>query len=86
MLARMEAQMDVNLKEIKEEIRTNQVKANATLKEMKEEFMARLEANIEAEIKTSNEKFEVIQSTLISCMDIHHTRAEPFQGEIIAHF
>jgi hypothetical protein len=51
-LARREAKTDVNLKEIKEaiwtnqekmkdEIRTNQAKADATLKEMKEELMAR---------------------------------------------
>jgi hypothetical protein len=32
----------------------------ATLKEMKEELMARLDAKIEAEIKTNNEKFEVL--------------------------
>lgn len=40
-------------KEMKEEIRTNQAKADTTLKELKE-LMARLEAKIEAEIKTKN--------------------------------
>jgi hypothetical protein len=32
----------------------------ANLKEMKEELVARLEAMIEAEIKTNNDKFEVL--------------------------
>jgi hypothetical protein len=39
-------------KEMKE-VRTNQAKADTTLKEMKE-LTARLEAKIEAEIKTNN--------------------------------
>jgi hypothetical protein len=86
MMARMEAKMDVNLKVMKEEIRTNQAKANATLKEMKEELTASLEVKIEAEIKTNNEKSEVIQSTFISRMDIHHARTEAIEGEIIANF
>jgi hypothetical protein len=51
---------------------------------MKEELRARLEANIEAEIKTNNVKFAVIQSTLVSGMDIHQARAEAIQEEIIA--
>jgi hypothetical protein len=70
MLARMEAKTDINLKEMNEEIRTNQTKVDANLKEMKEELTARLEAKIEAEIKTNNEKFETIQSTLTSRIDI----------------
>jgi DNA-binding transcriptional regulator YbjK len=78
-LARVETKKDVNLKEMKEEIRTYEAKADTTLKEMKEELMARLEAKIEAEIKASNEKFEVIQSTLISLMDIHQARTETIQ-------
>jgi hypothetical protein len=53
---------------------------------MKEELMARVEAKIEAEVKTNNEKFEVIQSTLISHMDIHYARAVVIQVEIIAYF
>jgi hypothetical protein len=71
MVARMEAKMDVNLKEKKEGLRTNQAKSDTTRKEMKEELMARLEAKIEAEINTNSDKFEVLQSTVVSWMDIH---------------
>jgi hypothetical protein len=48
MVARMEAKTDVNLKEMKEEIRYNQAKV---------ELMTRIEVKIEAKIKTNNEKF-----------------------------
>jgi hypothetical protein len=76
MLARMEAKMDANLKEMNEDIRTNLVKADAHLKEMKEELTARMEAKIEAEIKSNNDKFKKLQSTLASWIDIHqgHSR------------
>jgi hypothetical protein len=53
---------------MKEEIRTNQTKADTTLKEMKE-LTARLEAEIEAKIIANNEKFEIIQNTLVSHME-----------------
>jgi TRAP-type mannitol/chloroaromatic compound transport system substrate-binding protein len=56
MLTRMESKTDVNLKEMKEEI-INEAKADATLKEMKE-LTAWLEAKIEAEMKTNNDKFQ----------------------------
>jgi hypothetical protein len=83
MLARMEAKVDVNLKETKEEIRTYQAKVDTTLKEMKE-LTAKPDAKIEAEIKTNNEKFEPIQSTLTSQMDIHQARTQALQEEITA--
>jgi hypothetical protein len=51
---------------------------------MKEELVARLEAMIEAEIKTNNDKFEVLWSTLVSRMDIHQARTEAIQEEITA--
>jgi hypothetical protein len=51
---------------------------------MKEELTARLEAKIKAEIKTNNEKFEVLWSTLVSWIDIHQARREAIQEEIIA--
>jgi hypothetical protein len=65
MLARMEAKMVTNLKKMKEDIKTTQGKPDAHLNEMKEELMARLEAKIEAEIKTNDEKlgnFKVLSS------------------------
>jgi hypothetical protein len=55
---------------------------DANLKEMREDLMARLEAKIEAEMKTSNEKFEVIQSILVSQIDIHQARTEVIQDVI----
>jgi hypothetical protein len=45
--------------------------------------MARLEAKIDTEIKTSNDKFEIIRSTLVSQMDIYEARTEAIQEEII---
>jgi hypothetical protein len=48
-----------------------QAKMDTTLKEMKEELTASLEAKIEGEIKTNNEKFEVLRSSLMTEMDIH---------------
>jgi hypothetical protein len=86
MPARLETKTDVNLKEmkeairsnqekIKEDIRTNSAKADTTLKEMKEELKVGLEAKIQAEIKANNEKFEVIQSPLVSRMDIDQPRS-----------
>jgi hypothetical protein len=53
------------------EIRTNQTKMDAYLKETKEELTARLEAKIEVELRTTIEKFEVLRSTLVSWTDIH---------------
>jgi hypothetical protein len=41
---------------------------------MKEELTARLEAKIEVEIKPNKEKCEVIQSTLVSQIDVHQAR------------
>jgi hypothetical protein len=41
-------------------MKTNQAKMDTTLKEMKEELTAGLENKIEIEIKTNNEKFEVL--------------------------
>lgn len=79
----MLAKMDSFQKEMKDII-TNQTKTDATLKEMKEELTAKLEAKIEDEIKTNNEKFEVLQSTLISQMDIYQAMREAIQEEIIA--
>jgi hypothetical protein len=76
--------MDSFQKEIKEDIRTNQAKVDAMLKKTKEELMARLEAKIEAEIKTNNEKFEILRSTLISRVHIHQPRTEAIQEEILA--
>jgi hypothetical protein len=51
------------LAETKAEIRTNQVKADTSLKEMKEEMTARLEAKIEA-----------LRGTVLSRMDIHQAK------------
>jgi chaperonin cofactor prefoldin len=65
-------------------IQNDQERMDANLKEMKEELMARLEAKIEAEIKTNNEKFEIIHSTLVSLVNIHLDRTEAIQEEIIA--
>jgi hypothetical protein len=47
---------------------------------MKEEA----EAEIEADIKPDDEKFEIIQSTLVSRMDVHHTKTEANHEELIA--
>jgi hypothetical protein len=94
----MRAKIDANQMEVKEEVKTNQeemktnqemlarmgTKTDTTLKEMKEELIRRLEAKIEAEIKTNNEKCEVIQRTLISWMDVHQARTEAIQEEIMA--
>jgi hypothetical protein len=41
---------------MKEDIRSNLAKADATLKEMKEELMARLEAKIEVELRITIER------------------------------
>jgi hypothetical protein len=63
MPARMRAKTDVNLKEMKEEMRADQ-------ELLKEEMLAMMEARIEA----NNEKFEVLQDSLVSRMDVHHAR------------
>lgn len=84
MMQNDQEKMDANLTEIKEDVRTNQAEADTNLKEMKEELMPRLETKIEAEIKTNNENFEVIHSTLFSLMDIHQDRTESIEEEIIA--
>jgi hypothetical protein len=47
----------------------------------------RMEANLKemkVEIKTNNKKFEVLQGTFVSQMDIHQARTEAIQEEIIA--
>jgi cob(I)alamin adenosyltransferase len=49
------------LARMKAEIRTNQAKTDANLKEMKEEMMARLEAKVEA----NNEKVKPIQEKVV---------------------
>jgi hypothetical protein len=52
---------------------------------VKEELTARPEAKFEAEIKANNKKFEVLQGTLVSRIDIHQARTEEtIQEEIIA--
>jgi hypothetical protein len=66
-------------------MKTNQAKKDTTLKKIKEELTARLEAKNKAEIKTNNEKFEVLRSSLIFQMDIHHqARRDTIQEEILA--
>jgi hypothetical protein len=59
---------------------------DANVKEVKERMMARLEAmkqnnqeRMEAWIDADNEKFDVLQSILISWMDIHEARQRPFK-------
>jgi hypothetical protein len=47
-------------------------------------MLAKMEAKIEVEIETNNEKFEVLRSFLISRMDIHQVRTEGVQEEIIS--
>jgi hypothetical protein len=73
-----------NRKEVKEEIRTNQTKAGAILKEMKEQLTARLEAKIEAEMKSNNGNFDLIRSTLVSRMYIHQARTLYTQAKLIS--
>jgi uncharacterized protein YPO0396 len=63
-----------------EEIKTNQAKADANLKEMKEEMLAKMEARI----KANNEKFKILRDTLVSQMVSHHARTEANQEEMIA--
>jgi phosphoribosylformimino-5-aminoimidazole carboxamide ribonucleotide (ProFAR) isomerase len=71
-------------------IDANQVKVCTNLKKMKEEMTARLEAVIknnqkmEARIEANIEKFEVLQTTLVSWMDIHQVMTEAIPEEIIA--
>jgi hypothetical protein len=48
------------LKPNQEKVARKGVKTDTTLKEMKEELTARLDAKIKAEIKTNDEKCEVI--------------------------
>jgi hypothetical protein len=83
MMAYLLAEIRTNQEEMKENIRTN----DANLKEMKEEMTARLEAslqNMKAKIKANNEKFEVLQGTLVSWMDIHQASTEAIPEEITA--
>jgi hypothetical protein len=63
LLAKMDAiqaKTDINLMKKEEDIRTSQTKADATLNEMKVELTARLEVKIKAEIKSNNEKSDVL--------------------------
>jgi hypothetical protein len=69
--------MEQMMARLLDEIRTNQAKADANLKDMKEEIIARLEAKIDANqekledrIAANNEKFEVLRGNLVSRMDI----------------
>jgi endo-alpha-1,4-polygalactosaminidase (GH114 family) len=71
--------MLAKLDSFREEIKTNQSKADADVEEMKEEMLAKMEARI----KANNEKFEVLPDTLISLMDAHYARTEANQ-EMIA--
>jgi hypothetical protein len=48
MMANLLAEMKAEIRTNREEMKTNQAKMDANLKEMKEEMMARLEAKIEA--------------------------------------
>jgi hypothetical protein len=54
-------------------------KTNVNLKEVKEQLRQGLQAEIEAEIKTSIENFEVVACTLVSQMDIHQAKIMPFK-------
>jgi hypothetical protein len=63
----MKEHVKEEMKPSREELKINQemvarmgVKTDVTLKETKEELTASLDVKIEAEIKTNNEKFEVI--------------------------
>jgi hypothetical protein len=67
--------MDAN----QEEMKANQAKTDADLRDMRDEITARLET----EIETNNEKFEVLQNTFVSKMDIHLAQPEVVQEEII---
>jgi hypothetical protein len=51
---------------------------NATIKEIQEEIMERLEVKKEA----NNKKFEILEDILVSLVDIHHDRTEAIQEEI----
>jgi bifunctional pyridoxal-dependent enzyme with beta-cystathionase and maltose regulon repressor activities len=60
----MQEKVDTNLKEIKEDIKTNQAK-----------MVARIEAN--------NEKFEILQGTLFSWLDVRHAKTEANPEEMM---
>jgi hypothetical protein len=69
----MEQMMELMLAKLdpfREEMKTNQAKADANLKKMKEEMLGKMEGRI----KVNDEKFEVLQDTLISWLDAHHAR------------
>jgi hypothetical protein len=69
----VEQMMACLLPKIKGEVRNSQAKMDASLKEVKEELMARLEAEI-----------EILRGTLISWIGIYQVRAEANQQGMIA--
>jgi hypothetical protein len=69
------------------EIRTNQAKADASLREMRAEMLAKMETKqerLDARIEANNEKFEVLEGTFVSRMDADHGKTEVNHEELKA--
>jgi hypothetical protein len=69
------------------EIRTNREEMRAGQELLKEDMLAKIDANqkkMEGRIHANNEKFEVLRGSLVSRMDIHQARTVSTQEEMKA--
>jgi predicted nucleic acid-binding Zn-ribbon protein len=79
LLKAMQEKMDANLREIKEDIKTNRAKMDTNQERLEAEMNAireKMETN-QDKTDTNNEKFEVLQDTLVSWMDAHPIYSHP---------
>jgi hypothetical protein len=79
--------MLAKLDSFQEEIRTNREEMLAKMETNQQKMDAKMGTSLremKTEIRANNEKFEVIQGTLISWMVIHQARTESIQEEMKA--
>jgi hypothetical protein len=69
------------LAEMKDEITTNEAKADVSVRETKVEIGTNQE-RMETKIEVNNEKFEALRGTLLSRMGIHHAMTGASQEEM----
>jgi hypothetical protein len=80
MMACLLSEMKAEIRTTGEEMKTNQAKMDANLKEMKEGMTARLEAKLGA----NNEMVVLLQGTFFSWLDAHQAKIEAHHEEWMA--
>jgi hypothetical protein len=82
-----QAKMDVSLERMEAKIYTTQENIEARIDTNQEKMIAKTDTSLremKAEIRASNEKFEVLQSTLVSWMDIYQAWTEASKEEMMS--